>query len=466
MEHEMTIRVRSASQITGLNPRRPSLRYLPPEGSGSRNVESLPSVLARMAENHWMLPRVFAQRVVAEYPPHGRDVRVAEGVFKEYAHTLCGTGQSAQRVADAVGTGTGFNDYDQCHLGSWRHLFPRTQAGLVRPQSTWCPLCLNDDGERPYHRLLWAIQDVAACPTHLVVLESRCANCGQHQPMLAKSPCWYLCQHCGFDLRRSAAAAPACPRQQWIAQAIADFIGVTCASGVAACERRFARNFRAVVDGLDAGFVEKVAADLYISSDEVRRWAAGVSRPHPGTFWALCYNLRTPPAALLGDTLPIITDDRTNLPATTVAGRSNRPQCRVDRIDLERRIQEYLQTRPDCPPSAREVGRHVGTSYMVIKYHFPDVYQEICDRYAAYVHGCHLVHLADSLAQIDQFCQSLLDEGIYPTERKLKERFGMRPSRLRQTAIRDRLTDWQRNRFSEQSAWIPPPASDVNNNDT
>jgi hypothetical protein len=69
---------------------------------------------------------------------------------------------------------------------------------LLRPEeaTAYCPACLRD---ALYHRLIWQVAAVAACPIHAAWLLDRCPAC--EHPLTAQAVAAGSCSHCHLDLR-------------------------------------------------------------------------------------------------------------------------------------------------------------------------------------------------------------------------------------------------------------------------
>jgi hypothetical protein len=81
-----------------------------------------------------------------------------------------------------------------------RPLYPGGMLrGIVRSSLQVCPLCLQ---EKPYQRLLWRLQPVAACVTHGCWLQQTCHHCGQLLPVTGNKQQHLQCGLCQFDLRQ------------------------------------------------------------------------------------------------------------------------------------------------------------------------------------------------------------------------------------------------------------------------
>jgi len=88
---------------------------------------------------------------------------------------------------------------DMCELeGQMLGLFPPCQGNHLRPEAAtaYCPACLR---EALYHRLIWQVEAVAACPIHAAWLLDSCPAC-KHS-LTARAVAVGCCPHCHLDLR-------------------------------------------------------------------------------------------------------------------------------------------------------------------------------------------------------------------------------------------------------------------------
>jgi hypothetical protein len=168
--------------------------------------ESITSYLERLARiNHYdparLLIRWLRMDDAGGHPPLGQVMRQA-GFYQHLADL---TGQpiahlftlSSHQLASVLLPPDDPGDALEL-AGGIVSLFPVRRARLLlRPvrHAAYCPVCLR---EQAYHRLVWEVAAVAACPHHAHWLLDRCPHCDSALPV------WAMvaggCGQCGVDL--------------------------------------------------------------------------------------------------------------------------------------------------------------------------------------------------------------------------------------------------------------------------
>lgn len=198
---------------------KPTLLYgIQPRGLGTAEVESLYSLLLRIAHAHHLPPSKMVNVTMAGDPavnacltPSGKAKEISRahwsegwgwgwGWDKHAGKSMIGTGPSAGQWAKALETATGVEGLLGCTLRDLRNHV--SDAYLVTDEERVCLACLQEDmaqGELPYERLLWRLGDVKCCAKHRTPLVP--AKCGR-SPSEAQDP--YLrvkhpgtCSGCG-----------------------------------------------------------------------------------------------------------------------------------------------------------------------------------------------------------------------------------------------------------------------------
>ncbi|SAK49387.1 hypothetical protein AWB80_01341 [Caballeronia pedi] len=152
-------------------PPRSALFDVEPEGVCGASFESLYSVFRRTSAAHLMRPFTLANRSVT--PLFGPSKNSASHYAEEWSLSVMnGVGKLTERWLVALSQLTLRNDLYLHTLFPLRHLIP--YKGLLCRRERFCPDCFRDDErtKRPkYHRLLWAITCVEACPLHGTLLQ-------------------------------------------------------------------------------------------------------------------------------------------------------------------------------------------------------------------------------------------------------------------------------------------------------
>jgi hypothetical protein len=148
-------------------PRRAALFDVEPEGVCGASSESLYSIFRRTCAAYKMRP--FTLAAAAAAPIFGMSRRECSSLYgqEKWLQAMNGSGGCAERWSSALSRLTLREDLYLHTLLPIRYLIP--QRGLLGRQERFCSECFRDDErkKRPkYHRLLWAITSVEACPVH------------------------------------------------------------------------------------------------------------------------------------------------------------------------------------------------------------------------------------------------------------------------------------------------------------
>ncbi|WP_284508074.1 TniQ family protein [Caballeronia sp. GAOx1] len=154
------------------SPARSAFFDVVPEGLCSASFEDLYSVFRRTCAAYNMRPYSLARKALAPLvTPNGcSQLRVADD---RTLALMNGAGEIAERWIGALGRLTLRSDLRMRTLLPLRNLVP--MRGLLSASDRFCPQCFRDDetSNRPkYHRLLWTMTSVEACPLHGMLLQS------------------------------------------------------------------------------------------------------------------------------------------------------------------------------------------------------------------------------------------------------------------------------------------------------
>lgn len=172
-------------------------------GSGTAEVESLPSYIHRLAYKHGIFVGELLRFVV-------RQVERDESYCGElpvlprhiYVHDILRNNKLTRGLLEALEHMT-----RQSLGGTTIGLFggPLTMSrGELHAGFRWCPECMAEmmTGGEPYFKLIWQLRAVRACPIHRSPLVEQCEHCECDQTSYIKRWPLGLCQDCGKPLSK------------------------------------------------------------------------------------------------------------------------------------------------------------------------------------------------------------------------------------------------------------------------
>lgn len=151
----------------------------------------------------------------------------------------------------------------------------------------WCPECFTEDLNTeigPYDRLLWSIDDVHACPMHLVKLQSTCPSCGANSlPLLTGRDVSGHCPRClswlgGDSISLDRRSDEYSKYLLWVAQSFGDLLDTPLPTNFDVWP-----GFRRVINALATkhfdGVYARLASALERNRSVVGTWLAGRASP-------------------------------------------------------------------------------------------------------------------------------------------------------------------------------------------
>lgn len=270
-----------------------------PEGRGSGQVESLYSLLQRLAYEHSLAPNRLVCMTLANdpdiratmapsttAPTHSYDSNVKEWNWgscwtwgKDTPNLMIGAGLAAMRWANALEIASGNQSLDECTLRGL-HLQISTNK-LVVAEARICLDCLQQDlttGRMPYERLLWRMRPVSCCPIHRKALLS--PQCGKqrvkHKDKYLRIDYCGACKQCGslgFSCSDTT-ATPCSEADLWRAEQCAQLL-VALSSNWHQLPGKMKKLMKAQVEA--TGGVQAFAAKVGIPKSDISRWLNGTS---------------------------------------------------------------------------------------------------------------------------------------------------------------------------------------------
>lgn len=412
-------------------PARSKLYNLEPIGMDDHRRESLLSYLIRLARAHHVSPRQLLKHVFSKVDNQIPNL-CYNRFFVTYIGTTSGLGPYSRMFARAANILTARTDLEGLTMLPWYDVIPEKSEGLIGKFPKWCPCCFAEQiaktGET-YTPLSWSLQLYKTCTTHLCPLRERCQHCRKQQAFLPSFPDASRCCHCGeslaaplgtlgdedrtyFDLSgtlteqtlesmlcRHDDAASNATRNNFC-RSLERLVDTSCSRNRAQFCRMMGWNIWALNGWLNKG--EKVTFPKLVE-------ISIQFKINPVDFCSLSNRPINP-----GSEHPALDRAPDRIVKRAARPRLTRPQ----RLHLERDLRDQLKEKL-IPLSLRETGLQTSLSSSALKYWFPDICMEICERWTASRKARAAEAQIHRETIISGIVQSLFAQGIYPSKRKM-----------------------------------------------
>jgi len=269
--------VTAAEALSGI-PERTALYSIPPVGHGTGLVESLRSLVCRIAAAHCISLADLWRVITARGNVHGHE--------KHPSISL--NGERSMAIAHEVSLLTGNSSLE--HTTFYPFAEEARVTVKIRNERAWCPRCLSSD-PIPYERLVWNLGAVTQCAVHGIPLQNTCPHCSRRQVVSGPLRDCTKCRSCGGSL----AAEPR-------SFAVPTEFELWTAIQMPATLQHFAvhrenndfstENWAAAVTAL--GGIKPASRVLKVSWNSLRAWRTGALRPSLELMLRACWAINTP----------------------------------------------------------------------------------------------------------------------------------------------------------------------------
>lgn len=367
-------------------PARSRLYPLAPIGVGTPLVESLTSYLTRLAHAHGVTVETLAAAEIA--PLVDKSAAAARVKFSIDSYHLNGLEGWTNLTLAALATLTGRDDLAFLTMQPWGQVLSR--QNLLRCQLAWCPACYThwqQTGQTLYIPLLWTLKPEALCPQHQQPLCDHCPypDCARPLRLINSRIKLGYCPYCRRWLGLAAEASQenhVLPGEVerswrgWLTDQLAGLLAVTSTLVTTPTRQLFARNFKRCVAASAPGSVRGLAQEMGIPFSSFFGWIRCRHPPQLGLLAQVCHHLDVSMLAML-TVQPGQDDDP--FPPEAESGPPAKITVAFD--ILRRRLEGVLDDPQTSPGSAAQVARQLGVTAAIIKFHCPDQYQQIRQRY-------------------------------------------------------------------------------------
>lgn len=172
--------------------------------AGSRDVESLPSYMRRVAAVHSVTVGTFLKWL---YMWHGQQSSpdtplpfqaTDPGPLGHYVRPNVMTSRLCESLSMATGQRNLQSGTFLCLIDALDRCMGSFSTNL-----RWCPTCLGefvDSGVDPHLKLEWSLADIRRCTRHGIALVDCCPHCGHHQNGVGKYVSAAQCMRCSRSL--------------------------------------------------------------------------------------------------------------------------------------------------------------------------------------------------------------------------------------------------------------------------
>lgn len=409
---------------------RTQLFGLPPIGVGTPECESLSSYVIRLAREHSLPPRRLISRIVLGGIGQGAPLCDAK-FFRQYAATINGLGQYAERFAAALGQATGRGDLASLTMLPWKGLLAPNGTPLTHATRRWCAVCLlqsrdcrapHNQTREAYWPLSWSISAVSCCVRHDVALSHLCPHCGRRQPTLPKHAEFDQCDHCRRPLYASDEQGrfflpeplPA------VAVSVADLVGQMIRIGPTLGQRDVHKRWcEHVAQRVAAAGSDRASScrEMGLNPRAMYEWFERGARAGLGSVLKVCLHLGISMDAVFGASDSHMFSAKSLTPQPSTKG----PRKKHD-LAMRVRAKEALDhTLADPAPLAlRAVSEQLGVSTGYLRYWFP--------REVAALNAMRLQRVLQeremrqrrAAALIETTVRAMVDVGTYPGRKRIE----------------------------------------------
>jgi TniQ len=402
-------------------PVRSRLFRIPPVAVGTRNCESLCSLIARLADAHVVAPRDIVRYLVPGFDIASRGQLVGQSIL--------GIGWAADAMAAAVTEGMMMSSIHLCTLVRWRgHIHER---GLIKPRRAWCAGCFDDQASAgaPVHEpLRWAIWGIDDCPTHGPLVD-RCWCCRRQEDYLTSATRPGCCGHCGAWLgSRMAAVQSFAGHAHHEVDDLITFDGIPRDVTAMDSLRTYVQQH---FGGVDANF----AAAIGFPRQTVIGWLEDGRRPSLPSWIRI--------SRALGQRISSLVSAPEASPPT-VSGKRPPAACsgpiRADVGRMHRGLLEMLA----CDPAPRLRDAHSFTGYgsRTCYDHYPELCKEISARYRVSLSNRAEIRVAAAKAEVHAITAGLAYMGIPVSKHQVEIRMAI-PGYMRRPEVKAAMRDEQ-----------------------
>lgn len=358
-------------------PARSRLVTLRPKGAGTQMLESVSSLLVRIARAHTVKPLDLLNREIVPRTNIQLN-RPSSSFVNTHAKTANGLGKYAHEIVGALEQLTGQTGLASCSFLPWRELLASNGNSLLHPRPCWCPTCFQEwrsVGSEPYFPLVWFCEQVAVCPAHKCPLIDRCTICGRQQPFVTRHAYLDYCSYCGEWLGKEEPAdsnATALPQRAIArASAIGELIvvGQTTEASMLGTRGRHATVITALIQQHFAGVRAEAERRFGFRPHVMLNWLSKHQALSLKSLFELSERVGVSPATFLRNDPRTVFDFRQRVAMGPI---KHRPPVSEQRLSDLKKVLDGIARNGPHHLALTDVAKTLGEKYTFLRYWCPD----------------------------------------------------------------------------------------------
>ncbi|MCG2578049.1 TniQ family protein [Dechloromonas sp. XY25] len=419
-------------------PPRSRLFSLEPIGIGTPMSEGLKSYIIRLAEAYSISPRRLIREEFTKFAPELANYRYF-GPTK-YAIAIDGLYRYSELFARSVENLCGLPEARNLTLQPLNALLPFTGVGMCAPR--WCSSCyaeMRESRQQLYQPLAWSLDLYHVCPRHEKTMVDRCPSCNKLQYLIPRIPMIGYCCYCGTWMGKPLnKSPPATSFELWVSTAIGEIIAELSKLGNLATRDRFLRQLMEAVDCFADGGRREFCRRIGLPDAAFQIWITGGKRPCLARWLEISYGLGIGPVRFLEEKFASVSETTVlrKLPYALTPRASSPQLTAAERHAIEVELTSVAEAGSGAFSVTALAERHG-----LARRHLQSLWPDQCRKISADFKENAKIQWNEKRAQqcriTKETVNSLLERGLYPSQRTMQNalnRFGLS---LVNPAIRD-----------------------------
>jgi TniQ len=392
-------------------------------------VESLTSYIARLASSHH-LP-VWAI-VVRELAPFFQRRSLIDGrghcdLFAQTGASLNGLSQTASEAARLLSWRTQTPGLEKLTLIPLEGVISARSSIKIR--AAWCPRCFDSwrlAGAVIYEPLVWLLKPLGVCPVHGTSLNTICPGCGEPHFPLERYSRPGFCPKCRAWLGANNDGSPASYSDLDTSAAghLLHLIECTTSSDYRPSATKFRANLKTARSVLFTGSLSGFSKAAGVHHSSLQDLITGSALPGLDTLLRISHACQARPAEVLAEQIPPTQFRKSE----QIPGR--RPCRQYDWCNIRNLIRREMRKPVASRNSLTRLCKTQGWDSGYVAKILSDMAQTFVAEYRLGTVRRHHLRLHSEHYEVASTAGVMMGQGIWPSYRKLRRKFGRRISFL------------------------------------